>query len=763
MREASGRGAALLAVVLLVASAPAAQAQAEEFGSQVRFPHNDFVPTYETVTPLDASYRYLYVEAGEVGVGGDRLYLNVDGDPVGNGVEVNDVRLTPHLNRTAGTLVAANDTTERSAAVAPSVAVVGAFYADRDGNGRYTAGDRVYLTGSADVRDGIGATTGSTHWTLRLTPTTGAAAGTFVLPGDPDLSETRILPFQVDGELDGGTPEAPELSWGLFNADRDRGDALEMMSPGDRLYLEVDATPAPTASASATAPGGRVSLHSIRLGEDGFGTQVRFGDPDFVPTLLATPYEVVRYEGADATNFTDDTIALKVRPDRGPGLQAGDMVLTTGAGRNATDLLGPDDPDLGQGTAAISGIEVGLVYADVDKNGHYTRGDYVYLVGDDAGYAWRTDLDATELGEENHFALRLTDTSGGTAGTFVAEGDQDLTDHGAADAVAAMDRASFAFFDADRDGLYGDGDRAYLSGGGGLLDLYALRLHTDLGGYGSQVVFGDVDYVPQVIVHGTIAIIRYHGTETAVGDDVIVLDADGDGGAIEANDLVLSGPARGTHVAAGSGLIGKGNDDSTVSLVYVDRNGDGRYGAGDWVYLRESMAAGSIVASDTSRFTLRLTDTVGGEAGTFVKAGDPNKPPFPEDEEDLKHWNNRSLALNSISDVGILDADRNGVVSPGDRVYLTEGIRLVDLHALRLVGASENRTVLLPPDAAGPDPAPGGPDPADPAPGGSPGSGGAPGSGVPPADTEDEESPGPGLVLGAAALGVALVLVRRRA
>lgn len=757
MREAPDHRSALLALTVLLVLVPAAQAQ-EVFGSQVRFGDNDFMPTYDAVVPVAAPHRYLYV-AGEAG---DALYLNVDGDDPTRGVEVNDVRLTPHGNHTAGTLVGPQDAV---GAVAPGAASVGAFYGDLDGNGRFTAGDTVYLTGSATA-DGLHAATGGSRWTLRLTDTAWGRAGTLVLAGDGDLNG-GVLPFEVDGDPDGGTPAAPELSLGLFNDDRDQGLGLSTLTPGDRLYLEVDATPAATAPAGPTAPGDPVSLHSIRLVGDpgGFGGQVRFGDFDFAPSLSTSPFDLVRHDGADDTTFADDLIALRPGAGGGTGLREGDVVLTSGSGgKDALDRLGAGDAELlGRGTAAIAGVETGFVYADVDSNGRYTRGDYVYLVGDDSGYAPRTELDATVVGEDAYFALRLTATSGGAAGTLVAAGDKDLADHGEPDGVAAMDRSSLAYFDADLDGSLGDGDRAYFSGGRGLLDLYALRLHGDLGGYGAQVVFGDPDLVPQVIVHGTIAIVRYLGTDAdSASDDVIVLDADADGGAIEAGDLVLTASGRGTHVASGSSLVGKGSNDGTVGLVYVDRDGDGRYGAGDWVYLRESTGAGSLVATEGSLFTLRLTATDGGAAGTFVEGAKE----FTEADEDLKDWNVHSAALNSFSDVGILDADRDGGVSPGDRVYFTEGIRLVDLHAVRLVGGFEARAAPAPTGPPGPaDPA-GPTDPAAPSDPGGPTEPAPPGDPAPPPAAPHEggeESPGAGPLAVLAVLGAVLALVRRRA
>jgi hypothetical protein len=173
----------------------------------------------------------------------DCLLLDLS-DPPHPGAQVMDLRVTECDGHPPGTFVAGSDVAElRDTYVLVNGATPEeAHSADASGDGRYDAGDYVYLRNAP----GTGFTAQAPAWTLRLTSTSqrfgGLPGGAFVRPGDADL-----VAFG---------PDAPVLPASIAWADTDGSLSL---SPGDRVYL----VPAPPGlPAGSLVPAGSVLLAS---------------------------------------------------------------------------------------------------------------------------------------------------------------------------------------------------------------------------------------------------------------------------------------------------------------------------------------------------------------------------------------------------------------------------------------------------------------------------------------------------------------------
>lgn len=172
---------AALAVLLIMPVASAGY-----YGSPLQSGDVDFFPT------ATATSKAISINEADFGVAGqasDNCILLDTGAALAAGAQNNDIRLTPCFSKAAGTKIADADSAEKANAY-PNVAAANVQYADLKGNGKYDAGDYVYLT--TQPAPGLAATGATGMWTIRLTPVGNLAAGTFVRTGDPDWSTWSV-------------------------------------------------------------------------------------------------------------------------------------------------------------------------------------------------------------------------------------------------------------------------------------------------------------------------------------------------------------------------------------------------------------------------------------------------------------------------------------------------------------------------------------------------------------------------------------------
>jgi PKD domain len=129
----------------------------------------------------------------------------------------------------------------------------------------------------------------------------------------------------------------------------------------------------------------------------------------------------------------------------------------------------------------------------------------------------------------------------------------------------------------------------------------------------------------------SLRMIRYSaGTSSVSGDDVFILDAD-DSGEVNAGDVIVaSGDDRweaGTYIVESSQfttLLEK-DDDFEVNVVYADVDEDGEYSDGDWVFLSSEPDELPSSSSGFTEYSIRLTDTDEGDAGTALRTTDDDR------------------------------------------------------------------------------------------------------------------------------------------
>jgi hypothetical protein len=196
----------------------------------------------------------------------------------------------------------------------------------------------------------------------------------------------------------------------------------------------------------------------------GFGTQVKLGDVDFVPTAATASiaYAAGQVKAIDfgiTGQVTDDCFYL----DRGAvdgtaivltAVRNFDVRLTPCQGKAAGTLVGDSDT-VEKATASVAADDLGLLFADVNNNGRYDLNDQVYL-STSATTLVASTASASGTGA---WTLRLTAAGGKAAGTLVFASDSDFVSYNAA--VLATGAPSWVFFDADNTATLTTGDVVY--------------------------------------------------------------------------------------------------------------------------------------------------------------------------------------------------------------------------------------------------------------------------------------------------------------
>ncbi|MGB1697281.1 MAG: hypothetical protein ACPHK8_02660 [Thermoplasmatota archaeon] len=651
--------------------------------------------------------------------------------------------------------------------------------------------------------------TGIERFDIRLTAFPGYEAGSKVQIGDDDYDIFAGADVDVlGGEVVFAADKMSRDSFKFFDADNS-----EFFTDGDVLYFTQAAGQFPT-------------IDDVRFVGGAYGTLVMSTDDDFIVQLESidtleanelADVKVIKYDGDDDL-AGDDVYFLRLadQEDVDLDLQTGDINLLTGELVGATELAYPtsDLTDVtgtfGVGLIKDGGEDKTYWYFDADGSGTLTRfdirlesniggdaGSKVQIGDDDAdihglgsgftsGYALLAGLDAGadeyllswfDADDNNEFGgddlLYISDNVIKSAAVSYV-----CTEAlGSGDCLAAADG-----FDANNDGIHDNLATVFeldTTLQGNFPEVDDIRLFG--GVFGSDVDIEDDDFVKQL---GTLpsadtggatvtpaepeagySIIKYEGDDDLAGDDQYFLrllewednDLDlqiGDiniqtGEAILAGGVELDYPTSDLTCVDGV-CAAVGQADNTIAGVmefehYVDEDED-------YYYL--SFAA----ADGIDRYDIRLTAFPGYEAGSKVQIGD-------DDYDLFDTATPTTVVVVDSAAFGWFDADDNDFWSTGDELYLFNGGNdFPQIDALRFIvdvdadhqpnsgsGNSGSSSSSSSSSSSGGSSS-----------GGSSSGGSSSGGSTSGSSSESTKTPGFELVALVAALGAALVLVRRR-
>lgn len=568
-------------------------------------------------------------------------------------------------------------------------------YADVNENGFLDEEDFVYLTTAAFGESLDATATGGAAFTVRLTENDDGEFGSWVRTVHDDFDDyADLVGDDVDeaNDDDGDSDNICEFAF------YDSGNDDEFEGGSDRGYVVL---------AGGVGAGDPVPLYSVVVFGSDLGTLTSTDSQDFSPEVLElddwTALEVVRYEAGTDDNAGDDVYAVNTGTGGGSDsvFSQDDLIISTGGfgGSAVGDLITLGDSLLiGEGDSD----GVNLLHADVDENGEFNTGDFLFAC--DSATLIATDAD--------DFCIRITDTDGGDAGTRVRTGDDDLDDwEDNTDDIGAV--AEVCFFDSDNDGDFDGGDDLLFLDADGctdgdLVELHSIWLFGEGQTFGTSFGAGDESFVPSLtddddasidVDSGSGCDVLRHdaGTDEDFFDDVFVGDVDCDG-AIGQYDLVIAsaegygGPALGDLISLEDELLLDGSEASIDSDVFfVDANEDGIYNEGDWVIVCDDEAVGDNAGlgnTDENDFCIRMTDTDGGDAGTLVRTGDDDLSDWEDEVDDESDG-----AFELQGEIAFYDSDNDGEFEgdeDGDLLFLTpqelvDGGR-VPQYSLRLWG-----------------------------------------------------------------------------
>lgn len=240
----------------------------------------------------------------------------------------------------------------------------------------------------------------------------------------------------------------------------------------------------------------------------GFGTKVKYGDNDFIPTMETaaglSDADLVMIDFGVPSDVNDNCFYLAA--DGGVAVEENDvrLVVSSGCtGKTVGSLVSAADAaEKIDGTAIGTTLQSQVRYGDANSNSRYDVNDCVYITTHATGLDVATSATA--------MSIRLTPCGEGTAlktaGTLVRAEDADYIRFQTS--TSLLTGATVGVFNKDLSAagtntIFSAGDRLYITNGAPvgasfLIPLYSVRLVGDTGQFGSQVKLGDVDFLPTI-------------------------------------------------------------------------------------------------------------------------------------------------------------------------------------------------------------------------------------------------------------------------
>lgn len=626
---------ASLALALAFVAMPTTAQTSAMYGTQVLKETREFTPTMLIVEDLAGAAWFRHNADTETNAFDDVIVLETDAGADGE-PERNDlvIATSGYDGSQLGKVLKASQD-EIVGATLDTGTVGSVWYVDVNENGFYDAGDGVIACSGAVAV----AATNLDDWCIYLTKVGSNNAGSFVRSGHP------VLVGQVSLVTDAST-DAQLVRY----ASADPLDVFNPLDhPGDLMWLDV--------TGAVALDGETLPLYAIELYGGTMGRQVMVGDAAFTITVEdLTALTIYRCDAGTATNHFDDVIILEASGD--VAVSQNDVVLATSGyagtqlGKIVTDAMTQlitscaTPKDATGTTADVSSV-------DVNENGRFDAEDGI-LLGTDCTAATGDGtfcIYLTKIGNNAVGSFVRTNHD-------VIVGQADLVGALVTGDVLFFDPQNTGLdFNANE---FPD-QRLWIEGPAPLVatdtvPLFAVEVFG--GQMGRIVTAASNDFTltlsESLMFDGTdFAILRYNAaTADNLFDDVIVADLDASGDASQ-NDFVLatSGYA-GTKLGAPitdamTQLDGKtpntcyndvgagdcspvGAGGLEVAFFFVDNNENGFYDTADSVILCGMdgtdfdpllATTGQVIATNAADFCIYMTKHGSHNAGSFVRSG----------------------------------------------------------------------------------------------------------------------------------------------
>ncbi len=620
---------AALVFVFVLSAIPTASAATLGYGTQVKLGDPDYVPTVKEATGILLQGAAAFIHYSNDATTLDEDFYAFDVDASG-GLSAYDIVVAAGSasHYPVGTVLPNPlDTLYAGANPGGQGGTVTAFVYALDmgatGNGFYDLGDVVYACDTAATVHASNAA--GTVFCLQLSGT--GAGKILTISDDVTGLNTRT---KLTAANQGFNAAAAQFAF--YDVD---GDGLFKGKAGELAWF----TPIDV------AVGGLVPQFSVRVFGATFGSQVKLGDSDYVPTvkeatgiLLQDANAFIHYSN-DATTLDEDFYAFDVNDDG--LLSAYDIVVAAGSASHypvGTVLPNPlDTLYAGANPGGQGGTVTAFVYAldmGATGNGFYDLGDVVYAC-DTAATVHASNAAGTV------FCLQLSGTGAGKILTI----SDDVTGLNTRTKLTAANQgfnaaaAQFAFYDVDGDGLFKGkaGELAWFTpidvAVGGLVPQFSVRVFGAT--FGSQVKLGDSDYVPTVkeatgiLLQDANAFIHYSNDATTLDEDFYAFDVNDDG-LLSAYDIVVAAGSA-SHYPVGTvlpnpldtlyaGANPGGQGGTVTAFVYaldMGATGNGFYDLGDVVYACDTAATVHASNAAGTVFCLQLSGTGAGKILTI--------------------------------------------------------------------------------------------------------------------------------------------------
>ena len=746
-----------LVASLAAAVIPTVSAQGALPGAGTFVGPTDPDTTYALAAPAPAFADIGFVDTNSDGSiqNGEPVYLTRDAAAPFK-VAVGDVRLTSAFGKAAGTITSGGDDDfDRTLDITP-LAAAGDFcfyFFDADTNTAYNLGDLVVVhVNAAACATGVGATAAQT-----------IGINDIALHGATAFTQTVVSTSGYNSPLTVGTAAMVFAQIGFFNGDGDAG-----YSTADTVYFNL---------AGVVLPG-VVNIADVRLTKlvsNAAGVQITatdiettyalVSDAGLTNTFGAAPTCFVDVDGNGVYNAGEPAYLQAAAACGVDSVAAGDYRLIGAQGFMGGTLVKGSDDDFARDTIALVTPVALFCFFDADGTGAYSAGDVLYLETGAAGGT--VTVNDIALSGANAFTTVTAATTGLNNACIVAVG--------AGGFPAGFDNtvafADIGVFDADGIGaaLRTTGDFLYLDfDSSATPSINDLRM-TKVGSLaaGTLVKVGDIDtQYTLTVIAAPYTVLCYVDLDGDAAQDInepayLTL---GCAGGVVANSvrLVANAPYMG-------GTLVKGSDDdfsraltagAAVIFCYYDANGNAVYDYQENLYIDVTAACTPVSAND-----IQLT---GANAGQRVTGSTPG----------LNNPLTAAAAFGfTLAALTVYNGDGIGAaaaVTTGDVLYFdlaaasanpTVGdVRLTGLgnNAGQIgggVGGSVGGTTAAPTSAAPTSGA--GTSAAGPSAAGT-SAAGTSAAGTSAGTTTGPQTPGFELVALVAALGAALVLVRRK-